>query len=150
MSPALHTKLKELFTSMDTNGDGDLEKSEAVAFWGKNFAKVNAGAMFNEVDTDNSELITFDEWMDFWNNVLATVRNVDGVDNVHRARFWQLHEEAYAFDAHIVVHAGAWSQADAIKAKVKTVLAERFQIHQSTLELECAAHACADAPRFGS
>ena len=57
---------------MDTNGDGDLEKSEAVAFWGKNFAKVNAGAMFNEVDTDNSELITFDEWMDFWNNVLAT------------------------------------------------------------------------------
>jgi len=74
MSPALHTKLKELFTSMDTNGDGDLEKSEAVAFWGRNFAKENAGAMFNEVDTDNSELITFDEWMDFWNNVLATVR----------------------------------------------------------------------------
>lgn len=83
-------------------------------------------------------------------DVLAQVRDVEGVDNVHRARFWQLHEEAYAFDAHIVVDAGAWSEADAIKAKVKDVLAERFHIHQSTLELECAAHACTDAPRFGS
>ena len=34
---------------MHQNGDGLLERPEAVAFWGKNFAKVNANAMFNEV-----------------------------------------------------------------------------------------------------
>ena len=36
-------------SSMHQNGDGLLERPEAVAFWGKNFAKVNANAMFNEV-----------------------------------------------------------------------------------------------------
>ncbi|UOM36351.1 cation diffusion facilitator family transporter [Acuticoccus sp. I52.16.1] len=83
-------------------------------------------------------------------DVLAAVRTVDGVDNVHRARFWQVHEEAYAFDAHIVVLGGAWGEADAIKTRVKTLLADRFEIHQSTLELECAAHACDPAPTIGT
>ena len=40
-------------------------------FWGKNFAKVNAQAMFNEVDDDGNEEVTFPEWVDFWKNVLA-------------------------------------------------------------------------------
>ncbi|WP_226573546.1 cation diffusion facilitator family transporter [Acuticoccus sediminis] len=82
-------------------------------------------------------------------DVLDAVRGVDGVNEVHRARFWQVHEEAYAFDAHVVIDGGSWTEADAIKARVKAALAERFEIHQSTLELECAAHACNEAPAFG-
>ena len=86
--------LKTLFDKMDQNLDGTITKTEAVTFWGKNFAKarhptlfrlgsrandwasssdsprlfflavapqVNANAMFNEVDEDKNEEISYDE-----------------------------------------------------------------------------------------
>ena len=67
---ALKEKLSAMFDRMDTNKDGTVDKSEAIAFWGKNFAKVNAGAMFNEVDMDKNGEMTKDEWLSFWQNVL--------------------------------------------------------------------------------
>lgn len=82
-------------------------------------------------------------------DVLAAVRSVPGVADVHNARFWQLDEQTSWFDAHIVVDPGAWGDADAVKDRVKKALRERFAIAQSTLELECAAHACAEAPVIG-
>jgi len=57
---------------MDSNGDGKVVKEEAVAFWGKNFAKVNANSMFNEVDEDGNLEITWDEFIGFWQNVAAS------------------------------------------------------------------------------
>ena len=42
------------------------------SLWGKNFAKVNAKSMFNEVDEDKSESITWDEFLAFWKNVVAS------------------------------------------------------------------------------
>lgn len=83
-------------------------------------------------------------------DVMAAMRTVDGVSDVHRARFWQMHEDAYAFDAHVVIDGGSWTEADAIKARVKSLLDERFGIALSTLELECAEHACREAPSFGA
>ena len=47
---------------------GTVEKEEAIAFWKKNFAKVNADAMFNEVDDDNNGSLTHAEFMSFWAN----------------------------------------------------------------------------------
>jgi len=52
--------------------NGEVSKDEAIAFWGKNFAKVNATAMFNEVDEDKSATITWDEFLAFWRNVVAS------------------------------------------------------------------------------
>lgn len=83
-------------------------------------------------------------------DVMAAVRAVEGVADVHRARFWQMHEHEAAFDAHVVVDQGAWSRADAIKEQVKATLGTQFGIHQSTLELECAVHACDGAPSYGT
>ena len=59
MSPGgdLETKVKTLFTKIDKNGDGTITKDEA-AQWFKNFGKISADAMFNEVDTDKSQGIT--------------------------------------------------------------------------------------------
>ena len=42
------------------HGDGDVTKDEAIAHWGKNFAKVNATSMFNEVDEDGNESVSWD------------------------------------------------------------------------------------------
>lgn len=40
------------FKKVDVDGDNSITQDEAIKFWGKNFAKVNATAMFNEVDSD--------------------------------------------------------------------------------------------------
>lgn len=81
--------------------------------------------------------------------VLDTVRGIDGVTGIHHAHFWQMDEHRAALDAHVVIAEGRWGAADAIKARIKTALAERFDIEHSTLELECARHACNKISDFG-
>lgn len=71
LSVALMQKVSELFKLMDENGDGMITVAEATVFWKKNWAKVNAKAMFNEVDDDNNGSVTYEEWLDFWRNVNA-------------------------------------------------------------------------------
>lgn len=81
--------------------------------------------------------------------VLDTMRGIDGVSSVHHAHFWQMDEHRTSLDAHVVISEGRWSEADAVKERIKTALSDRFGIHHTTLELECARHAC-DAPsKFG-
>ena len=82
----LSKKLGEMFERMDTNKDGTVDKSEAIAFWGKNFAKINAGAMFNEVDMDKNGEMTKDEWLAFWQNVLSHGYSVRDRHAKHRTR----------------------------------------------------------------
>lgn len=81
--------------------------------------------------------------------VLDTVRGIDGVAGIHHAHFWQMDEHRAALDAHVVIAEGRWSDADAVKERIKTALADRFDIAHTTLELECARHACDDPSDFG-
>ena len=82
-------------------------------------------------------------------NVLSVVRGTRGVAGVHHAHVWQLDEHEPALDAHVVIEAGEWSRADAIKAEVKRRLRTEFGIGHTTLELECSRHACADPAPYG-
>ena len=77
--------------------------------------------------------------------VLETVRGIEGVTGIHHSHFWQMDEHRAELDAHVVIAEGRWSDADAIKENIKSALAARFAIAHTTLELECARHAC-DAP----
>ncbi|WMS44923.1 cation diffusion facilitator family transporter [Acuticoccus sp. MNP-M23] len=81
--------------------------------------------------------------------VVAAVQGVDGVTDIHHAHLWQINEHDNALDAHIVIAEGAWAEADGIKAAVKAMLHEKFEIGHSTLEIECANHACVETPVFG-
>ncbi|MBF9028892.1 cation diffusion facilitator family transporter [Rhodobacterales bacterium HKCCE3408] len=81
--------------------------------------------------------------------VLGALHGIDGVRNVHHAHLWQLEEDAPALEAHVVVDPGRWTEADAIKSRAKAMLSDRFGIGHSTLELECARHACTDMPAVG-
>ncbi|MBF9035419.1 cation diffusion facilitator family transporter [Rhodobacterales bacterium HKCCE2091] len=83
------------------------------------------------------------------NAVVGALAEIDGIDGVHHAHLWQMEEHAAGFEAHVVIRAGRWSEADAIKARAKAVLADRFAIGHSTLELECAQHACHGARVIG-
>lgn len=82
-------------------------------------------------------------------DVIATVRAVKGVAGLHHVHLWQMQEHEAAMQAHIAIKAGSWGQADAIKAEIKAQLADQFGIKHSTLEMECAAHACDEAPLIG-
>ena len=81
--------------------------------------------------------------------VLDTVRGIDGVMGIHHAHFWQMDEHRAALDAHVVIAEGRWSDADAVKERIKAALADRFDIEHTTLELECARHAYDDPSEFG-
>ena len=81
--------------------------------------------------------------------VLDAVRDVPGVTGIHHAHFWQMDEHRAALDAHVVIEEGRWNEADAIKERIKTRLADAFGIDHTTLELECAHHACDDPSEFG-
>ena len=81
--------------------------------------------------------------------VLASVRKVEGVAGIHHAHFWQMDEHRSTLNAHIVIESGKWDQADAIKSSVKERLRCEFGLVHTTLELECAQHACVDPSAFG-
>ena len=42
LSEVLQKSLRTFFDKMDSNKDGTVTKDEAIAFWGKNFAKVRS------------------------------------------------------------------------------------------------------------
>ncbi len=81
--------------------------------------------------------------------VLSEIEAVDGVASVHHLHLWQMQEHESALDAHLVIAAGQWGNADAVKSAVKSRLHDRFEISHSTLELECFGHACSDPRMIG-
>lgn len=82
-------------------------------------------------------------------DVAQAIEAVGQVESVHHMHLWTMQERISAVDAHLVIARGAWGDADQIKADVKQVLAETFGISHSTLEMECARHACVGATRIG-
>jgi len=71
LSRAFTAKVEELFGNMDVDGNGHIEREEAVRFF-KKFPAVSAAAMFDEVDEDNDGLITLQEFKRFWEEVLRS------------------------------------------------------------------------------
>jgi cobalt-zinc-cadmium efflux system protein len=60
-----------------------------------------------------------------------------------------MQEHEPALDAHVVLTRDATEQTEVVKAAIKRVLAERFDIHHSTLEFEQPDHAHQGASRLG-
>lgn len=79
MTQQVEDMLKKFFDTMDADGNGEVTKDEAVAHWGKNFAKVNATSMFNEVDEDGNESVSWEEFLAFWKNVVASGYSQDDI-----------------------------------------------------------------------
>ena len=72
MSAEVEALLKTFFDKMDVDGDGDVTKDEAISHWGKNFAKVNATSMFNEVDEVGNDSVSWADFLAFWKNVVGS------------------------------------------------------------------------------
>jgi cobalt-zinc-cadmium efflux system protein len=81
--------------------------------------------------------------------VIDTIRAIDGVSGVHHLHLWQMQEHQAAIDAHLVIAADRWNNADAIKQAAKDRLKQDFGVAHTTLELECSRHACVGADAIG-
>ncbi len=81
--------------------------------------------------------------------VIGELRQVDGVHDVHHVHLWQMQEHQPALDCHLIIREGQWARADAVKARCRAMLSDAFGIDHSTLELECARHACPDPQTIG-
>ncbi|MCF7699569.1 cation diffusion facilitator family transporter [Loktanella sp. M215] len=81
--------------------------------------------------------------------IVADMRAVDGVADVHHVHLWMIDEARNAVDAHVVVAEGDWNRADAVKDAVRAALSGHGVSH-ATLEIECSRHACRDQQLFGS
>lgn len=81
--------------------------------------------------------------------VIDAVAEVDGVEEVHHAHFWQMEEHEAALDTHVVIDPDRWDEIEDIKEAIKTRLRNNFGIEHSTLEFERSGRECADAERYG-
>jgi cobalt-zinc-cadmium efflux system protein len=81
--------------------------------------------------------------------VIAAMRDVDGVTDVHRVHLWQMQEHEAALDCHVVVAEDGWTRIEAIKGKIKARLSERFGIAHSSLEFENERNAHTNANLYG-
>lgn len=82
-------------------------------------------------------------------NVVASMRGVEGVKDVHHVHLWQMQEDAAALDAHVIVDGSKWNELEEIKHQIKSKLQQEFGIAHSTLELENNDGCCNDPPLFG-
>lgn len=81
--------------------------------------------------------------------VLAAVRGVDGVADIHHVHLWQMEEHAAALDTHVVVREEAWDRLEELKRAIKRALENALGITHSTLEFEREGQAHQDADLYG-
>lgn len=75
--------------------------------------------------------------------LIAAMRAVDGVEDVHHVHVWAIDEHENTLEAHVVVADEAGPEADRVKEKIKALAFTRFGIGHATLELERASAPCA-------
>lgn len=80
--------------------------------------------------------------------VLASISAEAGVKDEHNLHLWQMEEHRTALQARVALGEGHWTDADAIKARLRKRLAT-LGIGHVTLEMECSRHACRGASVIG-
>jgi cobalt-zinc-cadmium efflux system protein len=81
--------------------------------------------------------------------VVAVLRQTDGVKDVHHVHLWQMEENAPALDAHVVVEDTALDRLEQVKSDLKARIGAEFGINHSTLEFERNDICDGEPPLFG-
>lgn len=74
--------------------------------------------------------------------VVETLRGTGGVAGIHHVHVWAIDEDEIALEAHVVVADGERGGDAAVKARIRTVLRDRYGIGHTTLELEHTGDRC--------
>lgn len=67
---------------------------------------------------------------------IAAMEAIEGVLSVHHVHLWAIDEHRGSLEAHVVTDVHSAEAAESLKARLKDMLAERFGIEHTTLELE--------------
>jgi cobalt-zinc-cadmium efflux system protein len=78
--------------------------------------------------------------------VARELRTLEGVIDVHDLHIWSLGSEAHALSCHVLIEDMPPSASDSILRCVNRVLADRFEIHHTTVQFEHARCALAEEP----
>jgi cobalt-zinc-cadmium efflux system protein len=70
-------------------------------------------------------------------DVVAAIKCIPGVNDVHDIHVWTVTSGLYALSAHVVIEDRTVGQSSEIVRAITDDLAERFDIKHSTLQLEC-------------
>jgi cobalt-zinc-cadmium efflux system protein len=80
-------------------------------------------------------------------DVVAALRAIPGVADLHHMHLWRMQEHDISLEAHVVLDETR-SPAE-VRAAIKALLHDKFAISHSTIELESAPEACRNAPLIG-
>ncbi|MFP4356448.1 MAG: cation diffusion facilitator family transporter [Phycisphaerae bacterium] len=69
-------------------------------------------------------------------DLVKTIQKVEPVLDVHHLHAWMLDEQNNAMDAHVVIPPEAAGRLENVKAQIKSMLAEQYDIHHATLEFD--------------
>ena len=70
--------------------------------------------------------------------VAGAIRGVPHVAEVHDLHVWTVSPGYVALSAHVVLADRSLAEAQSVQEELKRVLAERFSIHHTTVQFECA------------
>lgn len=76
--------------------------------------------------------------------ILAALKDLRGVGDVHHLHVWQVDERQNALEAHLVMAEADAVPAGEIKRRAKEMLAGTFAIEHATLEIEAVGEPCPD------
>jgi cobalt-zinc-cadmium efflux system protein len=68
--------------------------------------------------------------------VVAAIRDVEGVLDVHDLHIWSIGSNSHALSCHVLITDMPPSQSDHILHRVKHVLGDRFHVHHTTVQFE--------------
>jgi len=77
-------------------------------------------------------------------DVAAAIREVDGVDDIHHLNIWTVCSHILSLSVHVDIDSGSEDRRATILHGIEHLLAERFHITHTTIQMECAA--CAAGP----
>ena len=70
--------------------------------------------------------------------VTSTMREAPGVSEVHDLHIWTVSPGYVALSAHVVLDERSFPEALAVQTGLRQMLAGRFSIHHTTIQVECA------------
>jgi cobalt-zinc-cadmium efflux system protein len=76
--------------------------------------------------------------------IIAAIREVEGVLDVHDLHVWSLGSESHALSSHVLIEDMPPSRSGEILHRINCLLADRFHIHHSTVQFEHVGCAISD------
>ncbi len=75
-------------------------------------------------------------------DIVIAMEATPSVESVHHVHVWQLDEAKNALEAHVLIETTNLNELESIKEALKRLLADKFKIEHSTLEIETPLSVC--------